>query len=100
MTLYSVLRFSRLLFTLGVSGRILQKRSVLIVLRSIELRLLAVNRNLLVFSSFLDDVIGQRFSLFVLTVAAAESSVGLAILVVFYRVHGTIASESARLLHG
>ena len=70
------------------------------MLISIELMLLAVNLNLLVFSVYLDDIIGQLFALFVLTVAAAESAIGLALLVVYYRVRGTIAVEFISLLKG
>jgi NADH-quinone oxidoreductase subunit K len=98
--LYTILRFSRTLFLLGVLGRVLQRRSILVVLRSIELRLLAVNLNFVVFSAHLDDVVGEVFSLLILTVAAAESAVGLAILVVFYRVRGSIGRETAHLRHG
>lgn len=78
----------------------LHRRSILIVLRSIELRLLAVNLNFIVFSAVLDDALGQLFSLVILTVAAAESAIGLAILVVFYRVRGSMSRETAHLRHG
>ena len=98
--LYSILRFSRTLFLLGVLGRILQRRSILVVLRSIELRLLAVNLNFVVFSSYLDDVVGEVFSLLILTVAAAESAIGLAILVVYFRNRGSIAVEDVNLMKG
>ncbi len=70
------------------------------MLMSIELMLLAVNFNLIVFSTFLDDIVGQIFALFVLTVAAAESAIGLAILVVYYRVRGTVSIEYINLLKG
>lgn len=70
------------------------------MLMSIELMLLAVNLNLIVFSVYLDDIIGQIFALFVLTIAAAESSIGLAILVVYYRMRGTIAVEFKSSLMG
>lgn len=79
---------------------ILQRRSILVVLMSIELMLLAVNLNFIVYSSYLDDVVGQVFALFILTVAAAESAIGLAILVIYYRVRGTIAMETAHLMQG
>ena len=81
------------LFLLGVWGIFINRKNVLIMLMSIELMLLAVNLNLIVFSVYLDDIIGQIFALFVLTIAAAESSIGLAILVVYYRMRGTIAVE-------
>ena len=67
---------------------------------SIELMLLAVNLNFLIFSVFLDDMMGQLFALFILTVAAAESAIGLAILVVYYRVRGTVAVELINLIKG
>ena len=88
------------LFGFGVRGILLNRRSVLVLLRSMELRLLAVNLNLVSASVALDDVLGQRFALLVLTVAAAESAVGLAILVVYYRVRGTMARQSTQLRHG
>lgn len=98
--MYTTLRFSRSLFLLGVLGRVLHRRSILIVLRSMELRLLAVNLNFVLFAAVLDDAMGQLFSLLILTVAAAESAMGLAILVVFYRVRGSISRETAHLRHG
>lgn len=70
------------------------------MLRSIELRLLAVNLNFIVYSGYLDDIVGQVFALLILTVAAAESATGLAILVVYYRVRGSIAMETAHLRQG
>ena len=100
MSLYSYVRLASALFLVGVLGRVLNRRSILVILRSIELRLLAVNINRVAFSAYLDDLRGQVFALFILTVAAAESAVGLAILVVFYRVRGTIGRESAALRHG
>lgn len=95
-----ILAYSTTLFLLGVTGRIRQRRSVIVVLRSIELRLLAVNLNFIRFSVYLDDIVGQIFALLVLTVAAAESAVGLAILVVYYRVRGTIARDTVSLRQG
>lgn len=94
------LNLATLLFLLGVVGIVLNRRSILVVLRSIELRLLAVNLSLIVYSVALDDLRGQLFALLVLTVAAAESAVGLAILVVYNRVRGTIARETTQLRHG
>jgi len=88
------------IFLLGVSGIFLNRKNVIIMLMSVELMLLAVNLNFIVFSVYLDDVMGQLFSLFVLTVAAAESAIGLAILVVYYRVRGTIAVEFVNLMKG
>lgn len=94
------LRVSSRLYGIGVRGRRVNRRSVLILLMCIERLLLAVNRQLIVYSVYRDDRIGQIFALMVLTVAAGESAVGLAILVVYFRVHGTIAMRSMNLLHG
>jgi len=94
------LMVSSRLYTIGVRGRRVNRRSVLILLMCIELLLLAVNRQLIVYSVYRDDRRGQVFALMVLTVAAGESAVGLAILVVYFRVHGTIAMRSMNLLHG
>jgi NADH-quinone oxidoreductase subunit K len=88
------------LFTIGVFGIFLNRKNVIVILMSIELILLAVNINFVAFSSFLGDLVGQMFALFVLTVAAAESAIGLAILVVFYRNRRTIAVEDVNLLKG
>ena len=87
-------------FTLGIFGIFLNRKNVIIILMSIELILLAVNINLVSFSSFLGDIVGQVFALFVLTVAAAEAAIGLAILVVFYRNRGSIAVEDINLMKG
>lgn len=100
LDLASFLRVSLILFLLGLSGIMLNRRNIIVVLMSIELMLLAVNLNFIVFSVFLDDLMGQVFALFVLTVAAAESAIGLAILVVYYRVRGSIAIQSINLMHG
>ena len=89
-----------ILFTLGIAGIILNRKNIIVILMSVELILLAVNLNLVAFSSFLHDLTGQVFALFVLTVAAAESAIGLAILVVFYRNRGTIAVEDINLMKG
>ena len=94
------LMVSSRLYGIGVRGRRVNRRSVLILLMCIELLLLAVNRQLIVYSVYRDDRMGQVFALMVLTVAAGESAVGLAILVVYFRVHGTIAMRSMNLLHG
>jgi NADH-quinone oxidoreductase subunit K len=89
-----------MIFTLGVFGIFLNRKNVIIILMSIELILLAVNINLVAFSAFLGDMVGQVFALFVLTVAAAEAAIGLAILVVYYRNRGTIAVEDVNLMRG
>jgi NADH-quinone oxidoreductase subunit K len=88
------------LFTIGVFGIFINRKNVIIILMSIELILLAVNINLVAFSAFLGDLVGQVFALFVLTVAAAESAIGLAILVVYFRNRGTIAVEDINLMKG
>jgi NADH-quinone oxidoreductase subunit K len=89
-----------ILFTVGFLGIFLNRKNVIIILMSIELILLAVNINLIAFSSFLGDMTGQVFALFVLTVAAAEAAIGLAILVVYFRNRGTIAVEEVNLMKG
>jgi NADH-quinone oxidoreductase subunit K len=94
------LAVAAILFTIGVLGIFLNRRNVIVILMSIELILLAVNINLVSFSVFLHDVIGQIFALFVLTVAAAEAAVGLAILVTFFRWRGSIAVDDASVMRG
>lgn len=89
-----------LLFTIGVFGMFLNRKNVIVILMSIELMLLAVNINFVAFSSFLNDLAGQVFTMFILTVAAAEAAIGLAILVVFFRNKGTIAVEEIAELKG
>ena len=94
------LAVSAILFTLGVLGIFINRKNVIVILMSVELILLAVNLNLVAFSSFLGDLVGQVFALFVLTVAAAEAAIGLAILVVFYRNRGSIAVEDVNMMKG
>jgi NADH-quinone oxidoreductase subunit K len=89
-----------ILFTIGVLGIFLNRKNVIIILMSIELILLAVNLNFVAFSAFLGDLVGQIFALFILTVAAAEAAIGLAILVVYFRNRGTIAVEDVNLMKG
>src|SRR6056297_2254518 len=88
------------LFVIGIFGLFLNRKNVIILLMSIELMLLSVNINLVAFSSFLGDLVGQVFTLFVLTVAAAEAAIGLAILVCFFRNRGTIAVEDINVMKG
>ena len=88
------------LFTLGIFGIFLNRKNVIIILMSVELMLLAVNINLVAFSAELDDLVGQVFAMFVLTVAAAEAAVGLAILMVFFRNRGSIAVEDVNMMKG
>ncbi|MHA1548089.1 MAG: NADH-quinone oxidoreductase subunit NuoK [Alphaproteobacteria bacterium] len=94
------LAVAAILFTIGVFGIFVNRKNVIVILMSIELILLAVNVNLVAFSSFLGDLTGQIFALLVLTVAAAEASIGLAILVVFYRNRGSIAVEDVNVMKG
>ena len=88
------------LFTIGIFGIFLNRKNIIVILMSIELILLAVNINLVAFSSFLGDLTGQVFALLVLTVAAAEAAIGLAILVVYFRNRGTIAVEDVNIMKG
>ena len=94
------LTVAAVLFTLGVFGIFLNRKNVIIIMMSVELMLLAVNINLVAFSSFLNDLVGQVFAMFILTVAAAEAAIGLAIVVVFFRNRGTIAVEEISELRG
>ena len=89
-----------ILFTLGIFGIFLNRKNVIIIMMAIELILLAVNINLVAFSSFLGDLVGQVYALLVLTVAAAEAAIGLAILVVYFRNRGSIAVEDINLMKG
>ena len=94
------LTVTAILFTLGLFGVFLNRKNIIIILMSIELMLLAVNINLVAFSAHLQDLVGQVFSMFVLTVAAAEAAIGLAILVTYYRNRGSIAVEDVNLMKG
>ena len=94
------LTVAAILFTLGVFGIFLNQKNVIIILMSIELMLLAVNINLVAFSTHLNDLVGQVFAIFVLTVAAAEAAIGLAILVVYFRNRGTIAVQDINQMRG
>lgn len=89
-----------MLFTIGIFGIFLNRKNVIIILMSIELMLLAVNINFVAFSSFLHDLSGQVFTMFILTVAAAEAAIGLAILVSFFRNKGSIAVKDISALKG
>ena len=91
---------SSILFVLGVLGIFLNRKNVIVILMAIELILLAVNLNLVAFSAFLGDLTGQIFAMFVLTVAAGEAAIGLAILVIYFRSRGTIAVDSVDHLKG
>ena len=89
-----------ILFTLGVFGIFLNRKNVIVILMSVELILLAVNLNFVAFSAELGDLAGQVFALLILTVAAAEAAIGLAILVIFYRNRGSIAVEDVNMMKG
>ena len=94
------LTVAAMIFTLGVFGIFLNRKNVIIILLSVELILLAVNINLVAFSSYMGDLVGQVFTMLILTVAAAEASIGLAILVVYFRNRGSIAVEDIHLMKG
>lgn len=89
---------SIILFLIGLSGIFLNRKNIIIMLMAIELMLLAINFNFIIFSVFIDDIIGQLFALLILTVAAAESAIGLAILVIYFRIRGAIAIELINLM--
>ena len=94
------LAVAAILFTIGVFGIFINRKNVIVILMSIELILLSVNINFVAFSSYLGDIVGQVFALLVLTVAAAEAAIGLAILVVYFRNRGSIAVEDVNLMRG
>lgn len=94
------LTLAAILFTLGIFGIFLNRKNVIVILMSIELMLLAVNINFVAFSAHLGDLVGQVFALLVLTVAAAEAAIGLAIVVVYFRNRGSIAVEDINLMKG
>jgi NADH-quinone oxidoreductase subunit K len=94
------LSVAAILFTIGIFGIFLNRKNVIVILMSIELILLAVNINFVAFSTHLNDIVGQVFALLVLTVAAAEAAIGLAILVVYFRNRGSIAVEDINLMKG
>ena len=94
------LTVAAVLFTFGVFGIFVNRKNVIVILMSVELILLSVNINLVAFSSFMGDIVGQIFALLVLTVAAAEAAIGLAILVTYFRNRGTIAVEDINLMKG
>lgn len=100
ITLFHYLVLAALLFTIGVCGIFLNRKNVITLLMSIELMLLSVNINFVAFSAYLGDILGQVFTMFVLTVAAAEAAIGLAILVVYFRNSGSIAVEDINMMKG
>ena len=100
ITLGHYLAVAAILFAIGVLGIFLNRRNIILMLMAIELILLAVNINLVAFSTHMGDIVGQVFALLVLTVAAAEASIGLAILVVYFRNRGSIAVEDINMMRG
>jgi NADH-quinone oxidoreductase subunit K len=94
------LSVAAIIFALGIFGIFLNRKNIIVILMSVELMLLAVNINLVAFSTALQDLVGQIFAMFVLTVAAAEAAIGLAILVIYFRNRGTIAVEDVNLMKG
>ena len=94
------LTLGAVIFTIGIVGIFLNRKNVIIILMSIELILASVNINFVVFSSYLGDLVGQVFAMFILTVAAAEAAIGLAILVCFYRLRNSIFIEDANTMKG
>ncbi len=94
------LTVAAMLFVIGIFGIFLNRKNIIVILMSIELMLLAVNINMVAFSSFMGDLAGQIFTLFILTVAAAEAAIGLAILVVFYRNRGSIDVQDVNVMKG
>ena len=100
ISLEHYLAVAALLFATGIFGIFLNRRNVIVLLMSIELMLLAVNINMVAFSHYLHDLVGQVFAIFILTVAAAEAAIGLAILVIYFRNRGTIAVDDINMMRG
>jgi NADH-quinone oxidoreductase subunit K len=100
LSIFQYLSFSTVIFVIGLWGMALNKKNVITIIMSIEILLLGANLNFIIFSTFLDDLKGQVFSLLILTVAASESAIGLAILVIFYKKHQTIDFDFIYGLHG
>jgi len=98
LNLYQILAFT--LFLIGIMGIVVNRKNLIIMLMSIELMLLAINFLWIIYASLLDNILGQIFALYVLVVAAAESAIGLSILVAYYRVRGTISVKFLNLLRG
>ncbi len=94
------LAVAAVLFTIGIAGIVLNRKNIIVILMSVELILLSVNINLVAFSTHLGDLTGQVFSLFILTVAAAEAAIGLAILVAYFRNRGSIAVDDVNMMKG
>nr|YP_009445880.1 NADH dehydrogenase subunit 4L [Betaphycus gelatinus]ATX68821.1 NADH dehydrogenase subunit 4L [Betaphycus gelatinus] len=100
INLFNYMNVSIILFLVSILGICLNQRNILVMLMSLEMMFLSVSFNLIFLSTYLDDVVGQIFSLLILTVAASESSIGLAILVIYYRIRNTITVELTNLMKG
>ena len=100
ISLGHMLALGAVMFCISVAGIFLNRKNIIVILMSVELILLSVNINLVAFSAFLGDLVGQVFSMFVLTVAAGEAAIGLAILVIYFRTRGTIAVDDANQMKG
>ena len=100
ITLTHFLILSSLLFVIGIGGIFLNRKNIIVILMSIELMLLSVNINFVAFSAYLDNLLGQIFTLFILTIAAAEAAIGLAILVVYFRNRDSVAVEDVSQMRG
>lgn len=98
--IYHYLTLAAIVFTIGASSLVLNRRNVIVILMSIELMLLAVNINFVAFSAYLNDLFGQIFTIFILTIAAAEAAIGLAILVAYYRNRGSIKVTDMNIMKG
>ena len=98
MSIIQISYLTSLTFLVGVSGVVLNRTNILAILMSLEIALFSISLNFLIFSVYLDDIIGQIFALFILTIAACESSIGLAIILVYYRVRGSVRVDQASLL--
>lgn len=98
MSIIQISYITSFIFIIGVCGVVLNRTNILAILMSLEIALFAISLNFLIFSVYLDDMIGQIFALFILTIAACESSIGLAIILVYYRVRGSIRLDQASLL--
>ena len=98
MSIIQISYITSLMFIVGVVGVVLNRTNILAILMSLEIALFSISLNFLIFSVYLDDLIGQIFALFILTIAACESSIGLAIILVYYRVRGSVRVDQASLL--
>jgi NADH:ubiquinone oxidoreductase subunit K len=98
--IFNLLFFSSILFFISILGIFITRKNLIIILISIELMLLSINFNFIIFSVYLNDIYGQIFTLFILTLAGAEASLGLAILIIFYRVRGIISMNFLNILKG